>query len=57
MMTRALVPIGLVGGGAIADLTGRNVPLVYGTCGSLALMSVAILAGRRSTREFLAGYC
>ena len=54
MMTRALVPIGLVGGGAIADLTGRNVPLVYGICGSLALASVTVLAGRPSTREFLA---
>ena len=26
MMTRLLMPIGLVGGGALADLTGRNVP-------------------------------
>jgi MFS family permease len=56
MMTRALVPIGLLGGGAIADLTGRNVPVVYGICGSLALVSVTVLAGRRSTREFL-GSC
>jgi len=54
MMTRILVPIGLVGGGALADVTGRNVPLVYGVCGALALANVIVLAGRRTTRAFLA---
>jgi predicted MFS family arabinose efflux permease len=55
MMTRVLVPIGLVGGGAIADLTGRNVPLVYAICGGLlALTSVVLLAARPTTRAFLA---
>jgi MFS family permease len=54
MMTRILVPIGLVGGGALADLTGRNVPLVYGICGLLALVTVTSLVTRRETRVFLA---
>jgi len=55
MMTRVLVPIGMVGGGAIADLTGRNVPLVYAICGgTLALTSVILLAVRPTTRAFLA---
>jgi MFS family permease len=54
MMTRVLVPIGLVGGGAVADLTGRNVPLVYGICGGLAMASVIVLTTRQSTRDFLA---
>ena len=55
MMTRVLVPIGMVGGGAIADLTGRNVPLVYAICGgALALTSVILLAARPATRAFLA---
>jgi MFS family permease len=54
MMIRILLPIGLVGGGALADLTGRNVPLVYGICGALALTTVIVLAGRRTTRAFLA---
>jgi MFS family permease len=54
MMTRLLQPIALLVGGALADLTGRNVSLVYGICGSVALASVILLAGRRSTREFLA---
>jgi MFS family permease len=54
MMTRVLVPIGLVGGGALADLTGRNVPLVYGVCGLLALATVILLVTGRKTRAFLA---
>jgi MFS family permease len=54
MMTRVLVPIGMVGGGAIADATGRNVPLVYGICGILALGTVVCLASRRPARAFLA---
>jgi hypothetical protein len=53
MMIRILLPIGLVGG-ALADLTGRNVPLVYGICGALALTTVILLAARRTTRAFLA---
>jgi predicted MFS family arabinose efflux permease len=53
MMSRALVPVGTVAGGALADLTGRNVPLVYATCGALALATVALLAARR-TRTLLA---
>lgn len=54
MMTRALVPIGMVGGGVAADLAGRDVPLVYGICGALALTSVILLAARPTTRAFLA---
>jgi MFS family permease len=54
MMTRVLVPIGLVGGGAIADYTGRNVPLVYAICGALAMASVIVLTTRQSARDFLA---
>jgi len=53
-LTRALVPVGMVGGGAIADLTGRNVPLVYAACGAFALAAAAQLVLRRSTRAFLA---
>jgi MFS family permease len=54
MMARALVPIGMVGGGAVADLTGRNVPLVFAICGGLALFSVLLLTMRRTTRAYLA---
>ena len=54
MLARALVPIGMVGGGAVADLTARNVPLVFGICGVLALFSVLLLTMRRTTRAYLA---
>jgi len=53
-LTRALLPIGMVGGGAIADATGRNVPVVYAACGALALAAAAQLVLRRSIRAFLA---
>jgi DHA3 family macrolide efflux protein-like MFS transporter len=54
MMTRVLMPIGLVGGGAVADLTGRNVPLVYAICGGVAMATVLLFGSRPATRAFLA---
>jgi DHA3 family macrolide efflux protein-like MFS transporter len=54
MMIRVLMPIGLVGGGVVADLTGRKVPVVYAVCGALALATATLLASRRTTRAFLA---
>jgi MFS transporter, DHA3 family, macrolide efflux protein len=54
-LTRALVPIATLGGGVIADLTGRNVPLVFGVCGALALASVMLLVARANTRQYLDG--
>jgi DHA3 family macrolide efflux protein-like MFS transporter len=52
-MAYLFAPVGLVGGGALADLTGRNVPLVFGVCGLLAMASVLTLFSRRATRRFL----
>jgi hypothetical protein len=52
-MAYLFAPVGLVGGGALADLTGRNVPLVFGVCGLLAMVSVLTLFCRRATRQFL----
>jgi hypothetical protein len=54
MLTRVLMPIGLVGGGAVADLTGRNVPLVYAICGGVAMATVLLFGSRPATRAFLA---
>lgn len=54
MLVRALVPLATVGGGVLADLTGRNVPLVFAVCGSLALASVLLLVAGRSTRAYMA---
>jgi MFS family permease len=47
-ITRLLVPVALVGGGAVADATGRNVPLIYSMCGAATLVTVAILSSRRA---------
>jgi ENTS family enterobactin (siderophore) exporter len=52
-LTRVLVPIGMVAGGSIADLTGRNVPLIYATCGGLALATVLLLTMRPTARAYL----
>jgi len=38
----------------LADVSGRNVPLVYGVCGLLALATVTLLVTGRKTRAFLA---
>jgi DHA3 family macrolide efflux protein-like MFS transporter len=54
MLTRLLAPIALVGGGVVADMTGRNVPVVFGVCGALALLSAIPLMVRRTARAFLA---
>ena len=55
MMTRVLVPIGMVGGGAIADLDRtQRAARVRDLRRPLALTSVILLAARPTTRAFLA---
>ncbi|MDA1094494.1 MAG: MFS transporter [Acidobacteria bacterium] len=51
--SEALAPIGMVAGGITADLTGRNIPLIYLVCGAVALTTVIWLSGRNS-RQLLA---
>ena len=51
--SEALAPIGMITGGIAADLTGRNIPLIYAVCGRVALTTVVGLSGRNS-RELLA---
>lgn len=53
-LTGSLMPIGMVLGGIVGDLTGKNVPLVYGVCGGLALLVACGVFVRRDLREFLA---
>jgi MFS family permease len=53
-LTAGLMPIGMVLGGIVGDLTGKNVPLIYGVCGGLALLVASSLFVRRDLREFLA---
>jgi MFS transporter, DHA3 family, macrolide efflux protein len=49
-----LAPLGVVLGGIAGDLTHKNIPLVYGTCGVLAFSISAFCVGLPSTRRFLA---
>jgi DHA3 family macrolide efflux protein-like MFS transporter len=54
-VTEALVPIATILAGIIADLTGRNVPLVYAGCGiALTCISIAT-AVNPACRAFLTG--
>jgi MFS family permease len=54
-VTDGLVPLATVLAGVIADLTGRNIPLVYAGCG-LALTATALMvAASASCRAFLSG--
>lgn len=49
-----LMPLGMVLGGVVGDLTGKNIPLVYAVCGGAALLTSLVGAARRDLREFLA---
>jgi DHA3 family macrolide efflux protein-like MFS transporter len=50
----ALTPLGMALGGVAGDLTGKNIPLVFTTCGALAAIIMGSTVARRDTREFLA---
>lgn len=51
--SEALTPLGMVAGGLAADLTGRNLPLIYGVCGAIATMAVLAVGGNRASLEYL----
>ena len=54
-VTEGLIPVATILAGIVADLTGRNIPLVYAGCGiALTCISLA-LAASPSCRAFLAG--
>lgn len=53
-LSGGLMPVGMVLGGVVGDLTNKNVPLVYGVCGGLALLVACGVFVRRDLREFLA---
>ena len=52
-LSSGLMPIGMVLGGVVGDLTGKNVPLIYGVCGGLSLLVASGVFVRRDLREFL----
>ena len=50
----AVAPLGMALGGLAGDLTGKNLPLLYGLCGGFVLLATAVFGLRRPVREFLA---
>ena len=53
MITTGLTPFGLGLGGVVADLTGRNIPLIYGTCGIILILLSITISLIRPFRRFL----
>ena len=53
-MASGLTPLAMVLGGVVGDLTGKNVPLIYGACGGCSLFLTLWLGMRRDVRDFLA---
>jgi len=49
-----LMPIGLALGGWLGDLTGKNIPLIFGGAGLLSALVTLFLATRKECRAFLA---
>ncbi len=52
-ITAGLTPIGLGLGGVVADLTGRNIPLIYGVCGIILILLAITISLIRPFRRFL----
>lgn len=50
----SITPIAMGLSGVVADLTGRNVPLIYLTCSAILLLLAVIITGHRDIRTFLA---
>ncbi len=53
-LSGGLVPLGMALGGFLGDLTGKNVPLVYGVCAVLAVLTIVTTTFRRESRDYLA---
>ncbi|HEX2224568.1 MAG TPA: MFS transporter [Thermoanaerobaculia bacterium] len=49
----AAMPLGMALGGLLGDLTGKNVPLVFGVCTALSVLTTLVLATRKECRLFL----
>ena len=53
-LASGLTPLAMALGGVVGDLTGKNIPLIYGVCGGCSLLLILWLGPRRDLREFLA---
>jgi DHA3 family macrolide efflux protein-like MFS transporter len=53
-LAAGLTPLGMALGGILGDLTGKNIPLIFGGCGALSVLVTVALATRSECRKFLA---
>lgn len=53
-LSGGLMPVGMVAGGVAGDLTGKDVPLIYGVCGILGVLVAAAVFVRPDLRKLLA---
>ena len=53
-LSAGLTPLAMALGGVVGDLTGKNIPLIYGVCAACSLLLTLGLGLRRDVREFLA---
>jgi MFS family permease len=52
-IANAASPLGMLTGGVAADLTGKNIPIIYGLCGGAIVVSVLILGSRLPVLNYL----
>lgn len=52
-LTNAASPLGMVVGGILGDLSGKNIPLIYGICSAMIVAVVFLVGFRPSVREYL----
>jgi MFS family permease len=54
-LASAVAPLGMALGGVLGDVTGKNLPLIFGVCGGAAALLSLLGALNRPLRGFLAG--
>jgi MFS family permease len=52
-IANAASPLGMLAGGIAADLTDKNIPLLYAFCGGSIVVAVLLLGTRRPVMEYL----
>lgn len=53
-ISASVTPIGMGLAGVVADLTGQNIPLIYGACGGIMLVLITMISLNPKFRHFLA---
>lgn len=53
MISASVAPLGMGIGGVVADLTDKNIPLVYTICGATMILIITIFSFQRTFRDFI----